>query len=92
MLGEVGARPVWVWFGAAFALCICFAMWRARRRARAGVVVESDPVGDGWSAIDNMSIGGAALSFLLLFLGVIFDLADIDPGQILKLGQIGGDG
>jgi hypothetical protein len=89
MLGEVAALPVWVWFGAAFALCICFAMWRARRRARAGVVAESDPADDGWSTIDNMAIGGAALSLLLLFLGLIFDLADIDLGQILRLGQIG---
>jgi hypothetical protein len=92
MLGEVAALPVWVWFGTAFALCVCFALWRSRRRARARVVVESDPVGDGWSAIDNMAIGGAALSFLLLFLGVIFDLGDIDLGQILKLGQIGRTG
>jgi hypothetical protein len=92
MLGEVAALPVWVWFGAAFALCICFAMWRARRRARPEVVVESDPAGDGWTAIDNMAIGGAALSLLLLFLGVIFELAGIDFGQILKLGPIGGTG
>ena len=92
MLGEVAALPVWVWFGTAFALCSCFAMWRARRRERAGVVAESDTVDDGWSTIDNMAIGGAALSLLLLFLGVIFDLADIDLGQILKLGQIGGNG
>jgi hypothetical protein len=89
MLGEVAALPGWVWFGVTFAFCICLAMWRARRRARAGVAVDSDPVDDGWSTIDNMAIGGAALSLLLLFLGVTFDLADIDLGQILKLGQIG---
>jgi len=86
MLGEAAALPIWVWFGAAFVLCTGFAMWRARRRSRAALGMESSTDDDGWSVIDNLAIGGIALSLLLLFLGVFFDLGDFNLGQIGRAG------
>lgn len=81
MLGQAAALPGWVWFGAAFVLCVSIAMWRARRRVRAGGG-GSPGEGDGWRTVDSLAIGVAALSLLLMLLGAFIDLGNIDFRRI----------
>jgi hypothetical protein len=76
--------PGWAWWGIAFILFTVFEMLRARRRLRAGVGGASTEAGDGWGALDRIAMGGLWLSLLLLFIGVVLDLGNIDFGWSLR--------
>lgn len=82
MIGDAAVLPGWVWFGAAAVLCAAFAMWRGRSRGRAR---SNGPGGedDGWRTVDNLAIGGTALALVLMIVGVVVDVADIDLTRLL---------
>jgi len=83
VLGAVAAMPGWAWWGVAFVLFAVFAVWRARRRLRAGVDGYSGESGGGWGAPDQVAMGGVWLSLLLLLVGAVLDLGDMDLGRSL---------
>jgi hypothetical protein len=83
VLGAAAAMPGWAWWGVAFVMFAGFAMWRARRRLRAGVDGSSGEAGDGWGATDQVAMGGVWLSLLLLLTAAVLDLGDIDLGRSL---------
>jgi hypothetical protein len=66
----------------AFVLFAGFEMWRARRRVRAGVDGSPGEAG-GWGAPDRVALGGVWLSLLLLLIGAVLDLGNIDLGRSL---------
>lgn len=84
VLGAAAAMPGWVWWGVAFVLFAGFEMWRVRCRARAGVDGPSAGTGSGWGAVDHVAMGGLWLSLLLLFIGAVLDLANVDLGRSME--------
>jgi hypothetical protein len=74
--------PGWALWGIVFVLFAGFAMWRARRRLRAGVDGSSGESG-GWGAPDHVATVGVWLSLLLLLVAAFLDLSKIDLGRSL---------
>ncbi|EMY33580.1 hypothetical protein D477_014106 [Arthrobacter crystallopoietes BAB-32] len=70
--------PGWAWWGVALVLFAGFAMWRSRRRVRAGADGSSGEAGSGWTASDHVAMGGVWLSLLLLLVSAFLDLSNVD--------------
>lgn len=83
MLGAP-AMPGWALWGVVFILFAGFAIWRARRRLRAGADGSSGEAGDGWGAPDHVAMGGMWLSLLLLLVDAFLDLTNVDLGRSLS--------
>lgn len=83
MLGAAAAMPGWAWWGVAFVLFTGFAMWRARRRMRAGAN-GAPGAGGSWGAPDHVAMGGVWLSLLLLLISAILDFGNVDLGRSLS--------
>ena len=83
MVGAAAAMPGWAWWGITLVLFAGFAMWRSRRRLRAGVDGSSGEAGGGWGTPDRVAMGGVWLSLLLLFIGAVLDLGNVDLGRSL---------
>ena len=83
MVGAAAAMPGWAWWGITLVLFAGFAMWRARRRLRTGIDGSSGEAAGGWGLPDRLAMGGVWLSVLLLFIGAVLDLGNIDLGRSL---------